>query len=48
MRHELANTISQSKKDSQSSIKKKDEGIKQLKTDIENASLKTSKDFTSL
>ena len=48
LRHETVNTINQSKKDNQASIKKKEEGVKQLKTEIESSSIKNSKDLISL
>ena len=47
-RQEMVNSINQSKKDNQTNIKKKDEGIKMLKTEIEAATVKTNKDFISL
>jgi type VI protein secretion system component VasK len=36
LRHEMATTINQSKKDSQSTLKKKEDNFKQIKIDIEN------------
>ena len=48
LRHETVNTINQSKKDSTASIKKREESVKQLKSEIENTSIKNGKDFVSL